>query len=793
MRIGLILITALIVGCSTKTAFDEDRSGNPTVAENRETPTEPSLEDETTGETIGQTEILESVISSTNNTDLSLSGSDDVLLISLDSPVTKQECEASDLVGVVSVISCNCENLTCQVQVAKNPLYAGESSLTISIPNRPKASVNFTIAADLVDDSEGTYGFIVGTQDVDYENNELIYDGTGPISALDRLPIDLTELIAFWEFNEQSVGTTITNGSFLYDSVHNRRLLIDTPSNLLSYESGIEQQGLHFTADDQRVSSVPDSAFDIFDNTLSLTAWIKLDSEGQSSGSRIVGKFRDSGMVPRLDYQLRLLPNIGERKTVAFIVRVNDGTPQGLAQQVATPLEIVENQWYHVAGTYDGTSLRLYINGYLVDAEPESRVVAGIGTGTLVVGNSLNDTDSDRRFPGTIDQVSVWDRGLSAEEVRELARHSQYSSASYYSRVFPGKNPQTSWNAATITTISPTGIALSSSPESFANNPADSSLLQDLILHAKFDDLSSGSFYDGRSDEVTDSGPFNIHGVAEDDGSQYPASIKGHFDRSVRFDNEDTNVNFSSASQLDNLFTGGGSFAFWVYLEDLDNDDVFLFSKIERKGREVGWSLTIESDDGTIEFDQDYVGVGNQAGWETTDFKLQPFRWYHIGFSYNSDDVLNDPKVYVNGVPVGVTQTSQASMGSTADDDSTWDLRLGSTLNSSAALVDGFEGSVDELIVWNRILDDEEFLKVYRRGLGQMRVQFVTCENSSCDTGAFGGSEASSFTDITSHTEEISIDPPLQGQYFRYHLLLQTLDATLEKPGVSEVTVSNSD
>src|SRR5678816_2252141 len=87
----------------------------------------------------------------------------------------------------------------------------------------------------------------------------------------------------------------------------------------------------------------------------------------------------------------------------------------GRAASVTAPTRARAGVFQHVAGTYDGATLRLYVDG----AEVTHFDVAGtipVGAGPLLMGND----GSERRFNGTIDNVAFATHAMTATEVLQL-------------------------------------------------------------------------------------------------------------------------------------------------------------------------------------------------------------------------------------------------------------------------------------------------------------------------------------------------------------------------------------
>lgn len=69
---------------------------------------------------------------------------------------------------------------------------------------------------------------------------------------------------------------------------------------------------------------------------------------------------------------------------------------------------LVPNNWYHVAMTTDGTVIKTYVNGFL--------------DSTHVISHPVRTEDSFQiggRFLGTIDEVRLFDRVLTPDEISD--------------------------------------------------------------------------------------------------------------------------------------------------------------------------------------------------------------------------------------------------------------------------------------------------------------------------------------------------------------------------------------
>ena len=78
---------------------------------------------------------------------------------------------------------------------------------------------------------------------------------------------------------------------------------------------------------------------------------------------------------------------------------------------------ILLNEWTHLACTYDRVAVRLYVNGVEVATTPATQAIPVTSD---VLGIGKLDGSTTRNFDGLIDEVEIFNRALSAAEIRAI-------------------------------------------------------------------------------------------------------------------------------------------------------------------------------------------------------------------------------------------------------------------------------------------------------------------------------------------------------------------------------------
>ena len=82
---------------------------------------------------------------------------------------------------------------------------------------------------------------------------------------------------------------------------------------------------------------------------------------------------------------------------------------------------IAAGQWSHVAGTYDGTTIRAFLNGAQVGSASFGNNLLTSST-PLSIGAHFNGTSASNFFNGEIEDVRKYSRALSANELQTMHR-----------------------------------------------------------------------------------------------------------------------------------------------------------------------------------------------------------------------------------------------------------------------------------------------------------------------------------------------------------------------------------
>ena len=87
---------------------------------------------------------------------------------------------------------------------------------------------------------------------------------------------------------------------------------------------------------------------------------------------------------------------------------------------LSQPHALDTKKWHHVVGTYDGATMKVYVDGEVAAEQDQAFDFKGTNDQDLRIGCS-KDRPNYTFENGSIDEAAVWSRALSADEIKEIA------------------------------------------------------------------------------------------------------------------------------------------------------------------------------------------------------------------------------------------------------------------------------------------------------------------------------------------------------------------------------------
>jgi hypothetical protein len=244
------------------------------------------------------------------------------------------------------------------------------------------------------------------------------------------------DLIGWWKLDEGS-------GDIAIDSSGNG---FDIPLQNTTWENGKFGGALHFLNEGEGIGG-----FNYSDNAITVCAWVWHDAFRTGQVERYVTASPEIAVIRKeTDGRLHFYINTG-----------------GSLRHLRVSNVLTEGQWHHVAGTWDGLTQRLYIDGVEI-ASQEPGGVLGDASGVRL-------SNAPEHLNGKLDDVRIYNRALTEQEINGvmLGGGAEYPLAS-------GPNPAD-------------GALLTDTWVSLGWLAGDSAVSHDVYLGDNFEDVNNGT------------------------------------------------------------------------------------------------------------------------------------------------------------------------------------------------------------------------------------------------------------------------------------------------------------
>jgi hypothetical protein len=230
-------------------------------------------------------------------------------------------------------------------------------------------------------------------------NRDGALPGCAPTGLLDNL-------VGHWRLDDGAGSTTAFDSS----GRGNNGVVRDLDPNT-AWVAGRSQGALQ-TAHAGWVQVAPSPSLDAIVDRVTVCAWVDLEGSITAPENFGTALSRQMTTTENQHYHLSLF----QGRPTLFIT-----TDTGYVAPNAPDLA-PRDTWIHLAGVYDGAMVRLYVDGAVAANVPlTGRFVPD--TTPVILGGNGNDASGvpTELFPGRIDELMLYARALSTEEIAQLA------------------------------------------------------------------------------------------------------------------------------------------------------------------------------------------------------------------------------------------------------------------------------------------------------------------------------------------------------------------------------------
>jgi choice-of-anchor A domain-containing protein len=478
--------------------------------------------------------------------------------------------------------------------------------------------------------------------------------------------------------------------------------------------------GIALDGTNDRVSVSSAAALNI-SSSITIEAWIKYTRTAgtQNVVSKSSGTVNNSYIFPRTQ---------NGWETVQFLVNLNVFGWQVLEVPFSGSTHNYFDQWHHLAATFDGLIMRIYIDGVLAGTKSAVGSIT-VNSNPLWIGGQ---SGTNEYFRGKVDDVRLWDRALNQCEIASNKNcgltGNEAGLAAYYKfdqGVADGINPLqlTVFDATPnhnngqinlsltglITSNWTTGIVSGEctpfTPVEATIGSVESSIIAGSDIHLLSSGGDSYQWAGPNGFTSTDQNPVITNASSLNSGTYTVVVTKNgcsvtlsililvtDWAKALYFDGQNDMVSIPNSSSLN--FTNKLTVETWIH----PTSPSPMVQNVVCKATEADNSGYIfpRTDDGWQSFSF-WLKINNQ--WQIITAPFNRFnQWTHVAATYDGLFM----KIFLNGIEVA----SLAAPGTITQNTNA--LSIGQ--QPSAFLNEYYKGGVDELRLWNRTLSQCEIM-----------------------------------------------------------------------------------
>ncbi len=433
-------------------------------------------------------------------------------------------------------------------------------------------------------------------------------------------------------------------------------------------------------------------------------------------------------------------------------------------------LTTTPGQWNHIACTWDGSTVRYYVNGI-----EDSTTIAASGTmadnaNTLRIG--INYISS--YFDGQIDELRISNIARTPEEIKASASRRPYST--YTSPVIDLTDDVLSWNSLSWDEW---GVSTGDGETVYSST--------DLVAQWNFNETSGITANNDAEGTSCGGTPADCDGTLSgfdstasqdaDPDSSWTANNRRWGAGALQFDNIDSYVNIGDIATVDSA-TALSACA-WVKHRTTSDDD-HIISKIDNVNWDGFMFLRDETGQETSRTDIYKIWIGDNADAdvayiESTTNSGNNYDWNHVCFTYTAN-AASGLRLYVNGIEDPFSPAS--TVGISSIDSGSYNLVIG---RYDPTGDNYFSGTMDVPQLYSRALPAHEIMSLYNASNIELQTRVGT-DNSPND-GSWD-----EWSPLTSETQILSEDSHLTDNLTSYWKMDESSGNRSDSWGINTLT-----
>jgi hypothetical protein len=218
----------------------------------------------------------------------------------------------------------------------------------------------------------------------------------------------LDDLVGYWKLNDKAGSTTAADSS----SWGNDGTLtgLDAATAWITDSSAPGGAALSIEGKGH-VTVPPSSSIDSITSQVTMSAWMYLDASITDYATAISRQIAGGSGYGQLYH-------VGVNNNLQPVTFITPGPESNQLTRFAAAM-VPQKKWFHIASTYNGSTVAVYLNGVQVDGGNVSGTFTAQTTPVILSGN-VNAGTVNESIPGRLAEVRLYRRALPAADIMRL-------------------------------------------------------------------------------------------------------------------------------------------------------------------------------------------------------------------------------------------------------------------------------------------------------------------------------------------------------------------------------------